>query len=256
LIGALDGRPCAIHIDAKSDIYEEVAAKLGHAKNVTFLPRHNCYWGGFGHVRASLKGLHWFRQLDCDHAILLTGQCYPLQSIEKIERDLAGLHDKSIIQHFPLPHSEWRYGGLDRIDRYFFNIPLLSRRSSIKFWQRKMPYSLTPFGGGGYWCMSRKHVDYILEYEHTHPRLNFFESTLIPDELYFQTILCNSEYKNELIKDQIHYIEWEDDSPNPNILREATAALSSGKWFARKFEDASVLDVIDAYRRAQSAHAL
>ena len=55
LVAALDGRPCALHVDAKVDVAPFAAALAGRG-TVALLPRHVCHWGLFGHVAASLEG--------------------------------------------------------------------------------------------------------------------------------------------------------------------------------------------------------
>ena len=165
LVRALEGRPCAIHIDRKSPIFGEVAEALKDVPHVHFLPRHNCGWGSFGHVEASLKGLRWLRTMDCDYAVLLTGQCYPLRTINSIERSLMKLHGASIIDHKPFPHPRWERGGWSRVDRFY--VQAFGRPRPVKLWQRKIPFGFHPYGGGSYWCLSRAAIDWILK---TRPR--------------------------------------------------------------------------------------
>lgn len=254
LVRALEGRPCAIHIDAKSPVFNEVSDGLKDTLNVHFLSRHTCYWGSFGHVEASLKGLRWLQTTECDYVVLLTGQCYPLVTIETLERRLKALNGRSIIDHQPFPHARWEGGGWPRIDRFYINA--FGRPRPIKLWRRQLPFGLHPFGGGSYWCLSRTNAEEILEYVNLHPDIvRFFKSVLIPDEIFFQTILSNSLLlRNSLINDTIHYVEWTFNQPSPAVLRSVDKAFASGKWFARKLEDMRVVDIIDERRRENSVH--
>ncbi len=252
LVRALEGRPCAIHIDRKSPIFGEVAEALKDVpQHVHFLPRHNCGWGSFGHVEASLKGLRWLRTMDCDYAVLLTGQCYPLRTIDSIERSLMKLHGASIIDHKPFPHPRWERGGWSRVDRFY--VQAFGRPRPVKLWQRKIPFGFHPYGGGSYWCLSRAAIDWILKFIDANPDfVRFFKSVLIPDEIFFQTLLANSPLRDALINDTVHYIEWTLHQPNPGILTSADKGFASGKWFARKFEDMAVIDAIDKRRMENS----
>ena len=249
LVDALQGAPVAIHIDLKSDIYPEVTAHFAAYPNVTFLPRHNCYWGLFGHVRASLEGMKWFMATEYDYALLLTAQCYPLKTIARIETELDDLQGRSVMQCEPFPRQEWMQyenGGYRRVEEFYFQLGRLRR---IKLWRRKLPYKLHPYGGSGYWCLSRSAVSYVLDYVRSHKRLTrFFATTLIPDELFFHTILGNSPLREQLINNPLHYMTWADGSSHPAVLGvDAVATMcESGKWFARKFDDIAVLDAIDA----------
>jgi hypothetical protein len=252
LVRALDGRPCAIHIDAKSQIFSEVVEALKGIPNVHFLPRHNCHWGMFGHVEASLEGLRWFRGTDCDYALLLTGQCYPLRTISSIESCLSALNGMSIIDYHSFPYSRWEKGGWSRVDR--FHVHAFGRRWRIRPWRRQLPSGHHAYGGGSYWCLSRASAEYVLDFIDKHPNyIQFFRRVLIPDEIFFQTILVNSPLRDTLINDTIHHIEWTLHQPSPAILTSADSAFASGKWFARKFEDQSVLDIIDE-RRAENSY--
>lgn len=248
---ALEGRPCAIHIDAKSPVFGDVVDALKDRPDVHFLPRHTCHWGSFGHVEASLKGLRWMRETNCDYAALLTGQCYPLRSISSFELFLTMLNGSSIIDFNAFPHPRWEGGGWPRVDR--FHIQAFGRPRPVKLWPRRLPLGYYPYGGGSYWCLSRAAAEYILDFVDARPEfVRFFQSVLIPDEIFFQTILANSPLRSALTNDSIHYIAWTLNQPSPHILTSVDEALASGKWFARKFEDLAVLDAIDE-RRAENA---
>ena len=48
-----------VHVDKKTDdqAYSMLVTALGDLPSVHLLERHTCHWGGFGHVRATLKGI-------------------------------------------------------------------------------------------------------------------------------------------------------------------------------------------------------
>lgn len=72
-----------IHLDRRMDASAAAAIRADamEVAGVSFVPSHACYWGGFGMVRAALKGIRLL--LDgrdpFDYAVLLSGQDYPLQ---------------------------------------------------------------------------------------------------------------------------------------------------------------------------------
>jgi hypothetical protein len=88
------GVTIAVHVDRKTrrPVWEEMIARCRDL-DVTWLPRHRSQWGGFGHVRATLKGLDHIVESDVpfDYAVLLTGQDYPLRPAEEIARELGEL---------------------------------------------------------------------------------------------------------------------------------------------------------------------
>lgn len=246
LVDALEGRRCAIHVDAKVDA-APFSAALSGLPNVALLPRHVCHWGGFGHVEASLEGLRWFLRTGLGHVALLTGQCYPLRPIGDLDRWLADHTTSSVITHDAFPHPRWRNGGWDRIRRT--HLRLGGRAWHLRLIPRRLPMGWHPYGGSSYWCLSRAAAQHVIDTVDRSPELvRFFRRVWIPDEIFFQTVLANSPLRETLINDDIHYIEWVAHQPSPKIITDPTAALASGKWFARKFDDPSVLDRIDQKR--------
>ncbi len=262
LVRVLDTSPIAIHVDRKSDIFDQVQAALASQANVTFLPRHDCHWGLFGHVKASLEGMTWFQRTPCDYAVLLTAQCYPVKTLREIGQDLGDLDGRSVIEHAAFPKAEWlehERGGYRRLDHFFFRHPKRVAPREITLWKRKPPYGLHPYGGAGYWCLSRSCVDHVLSYVRRYPRVKrFFSTTFIPDETFFHTILANSHLRDTLIDSSVHYTIWSPGIGSPAVLTPdmVPAAMASGAWFARKFDDHATLDLVDDLREGASTAAV
>ena len=262
LIRRVDGSHARVflHVDRKTsdEDYGRIARPLSGVANVELLDRHRCYWGGFGHVRATLKGIDAALRsgFDFDYAVLLTGQDYPIATTAGIEEVFRSSDGRSYMSHFALPTDEWEGGGLDRIERW--HVRLRSRRYVIEprpriGVRRRFPLGLQPFGGSAYWCLSRRCVEYVDEFVGRNPSfVRFFRHVEVPDELFFQTILMNSPLRGSIVDDDLRYVEWRDwNDSRPAALRTGDFAkiMSSGKLFARKFdveEDAEILDLIDA----------
>lgn len=255
LVDALGDAPIAIHVDRKSDIGSDVERRARDLANVTLLPRHVCHWGLFGHVEASLEGLQWFVGTPADYAVLLTGQCYPIKPAPVIEAAIEDLGGRSMIEISAFPKAEWMQwdnGGYKRLDRFYLKWPRRMFPKAIKLWQRRPPYGLHPYGGSGYWCLSRQAVEYIVGYIATHPRLTrFFKTVFCPDEIFFQTMLGNSPLRDRLVSKLMHYTDWSKGGSSPAVLGipDLPVVLASDAWFARKFENVGVLDAIDAVLR-------
>jgi hypothetical protein len=73
---------------------------IDHLSNVTFLKRHKCYWGDFGHVRATLEGIAYLfnNEIEFDYLILLTGQDYPIKPNREIETLLRRSNGKQFMK--------------------------------------------------------------------------------------------------------------------------------------------------------------
>jgi hypothetical protein len=269
-----------IHVDLNTpaEVYQEMRAPLSGISNAYFLERHACYWGDFGHVQATLKGIAelYRRAIAFDYAILLTGQDYPLRTNHIIAEFLGASEDKSFLHYYRLPNPALRNdrGGLDRIERWHFR-PLgrplafpapaaFQSRLVTRLWwaaiklfpvRRQFPPGLQAYGGSGYWCLSRPSIDYIHDFVGNRPEYSqFFRHVQIPDEIFFQTILLNSPLAGTIVNDDLRYARWPSgDSPSPAILGEQDLpellAVRPAVLFARKFDtsvDSRILDLIDA----------
>jgi len=251
-----------IHVDKKTSpiIFDQIHALLSHLSNVYFLDRHNCYWGDFGHVEATIKGLRaGFKEgINFDYAILLTGQCYPIKSNVEIKQFFETHQGKSFIKYYPVESRNWS----QRIDRWHFRF---SSRGYVSFPNRYLPLPIKRpstklfkpyFRGSSYWCLSRECIKYVLDFIDDDLAsggkfMRFFNGVYIPDEFFFQTILLNSTLKEKVVNEDLWFIKWAEGNyvPNPSILDVSPdEMLSSQKLFARKFDlnqTSTLLDKID-----------
>ncbi|MBD2526707.1 beta-1,6-N-acetylglucosaminyltransferase [Nostoc sp. FACHB-133] len=253
-----------IHVDKKTNnkIYQEMVQGLSKYSNVCFLDRHKCYWGDFGHVLASIKGIKkiFDSNISCDYIILLTGQCYPIKSNKQIRDFLKQLNSHSLVNFSPLPNDAWikggeERGGMDRIEYFYLN--LFNKRFPVSFFQhqlkRKFLKGFKPYGGSSYWCVSRELAEYINSFINHNPDfVDFFRNVLIPDEIFFQTIIMNSPFKEKIISNHMTYTLWKDYSDHPEILgiNHFNKLSQSSCLYARKFDatkDSQILDSIDKY---------
>jgi hypothetical protein len=252
-LGQEDPAGVWVHVDRRTPapVFEAMQAACPGAR---FVSRHRSPWGGIGHVLGSLEGLRAATAVDgWSHAVLLTGQDYPIRPRGEIAARLGAAGERSFMEHFPLPaRGAWEpeRGGLDRIERRHLH----ARGRAIALpGRRRPPAWLTPFGGSGYWNLSRAGAEYALAA--ATPRvLRFFRWAKFPDELVYQSLLASSPLAETICSDDLRHIEWAPNRPNPGVLHaDAIPRLrASQDLFARKFDlatDPDILDRIDAELR-------
>lgn len=244
----------AVHVDKKTrrGTWDEMTSRCRDL-DVVWLPRHRSQWGGFGHVRATLKGIDHVvgTGVPFDYAVLLTGQDYPLRHPSEIARVLGDADGRSFMRSLPLPWEHWgTRGGLDRIEDWHL---ITYRRLHLALpLRRTIPGGLHPYGGSAYWCLERTLVHFVHGYLRENPDyVRFFEHVFVPDELFFQTIIMNSELRDTVENDDLRYLDWSRE-PAPAVLTrdDLPALLESGQLFARKFDemvDSEVLDALDRH---------
>ncbi len=242
-----------IHINRRSDdaVWRAARAGLADLDNVVFLRRHKLYWGGFGHVSATIEGLDelYRRSAEFDYVALLTGQDYPIKPTSVIERTLGESGGRSFMAYDRLPGG--LADGMERITYWH------SRRIGVpRGWhlrlpiRRRFPQRLVPYGGSSYWWLTREAVGYVRRFVVENPGYyRFFKHVDVPDESFFQTILINSPLRDSVVNDELRHVDWTR-NPMPAIFRVDDLELlrRSPKLLARKFDvtvDAEILDLID-----------
>jgi hypothetical protein len=218
--------------------------------------RYRCYWGRFGIVEATLSCMREAvgLGLSFDHAFLLSGQDYPIKSMNHIRTFVDEHLGSEFIESFPADEpnrwsaAEGEHNALNRV--LYWTISFRSRHIQIK-WKRRFPFGFRPHGGSMWWCLTRECVVYIDRFVREKPAYTrYFRMVFIPDESFFQSIISNSRFKGRIVSDDLRYADWQ--NPNPSYPRtldtdDFEKLMSSSKLFARKFDTRSqhLLRLID-----------
>lgn len=246
-----------VHVNRLSDdeLFEAMRTRLAGREHVTWLPRVACRWGGFSLLEATLVGIEAILASGDlpDHALLLSGQDYPLKPPAAIRGYLAERQGRNVLHHFHLPAPEWagEGGGLNRLRYpYFERVRYKTRLLRLPL-PRHLPAGLEPYGGMALWALTGETLKWLMRFVAERPDvLNFFRHTKMPDETFFQTVLLSSSLAGTVDNEQLHYLDWSAGSAHPGTL--TTADLpelrASGMPFARKFDadvDSEILELLD-----------
>ncbi|MDO5987938.1 beta-1,6-N-acetylglucosaminyltransferase [Flavivirga amylovorans] len=249
-----------IHVDKKSKVLKSDFEKIGARKNVKILSRkYRVNWGGLNHLKSSLflasKALE---EPANQYFHLISGQDFPIKNITQFKKTTNGSNLKDYLEYFEIPTKHWanENGGLDRI-QYYHLFDMLDAKKHIKWiWrfvrlQKKFHFKRsikdeTPklYGGSTWWSLSRKTLQYVIYYTNNSPYLiNRLKYTFCPEEIYFQTIIMNSNASKKVVNDNLRYIDWESTridkySISPAVLSSSDfeKIKASKKLFARKFD--------------------
>ncbi|OYY99995.1 MAG: hypothetical protein B7Y37_12130 [Sphingobacteriia bacterium 28-36-52] len=244
-----------IHVDLKSDI-QDFKLALGNNSNIHFVKnRVNIQWATYSMVQATLNG---FKEivasgLNVDYVNLLSAQDYPIKSSNDFHLFLKENPGKAFMHCLDVA-TEWTE-AISRIKEYHFNHWHFPGKFKIQnlvnfiLPNRKMPEHLIPVGRSQWFTISLKHIVFLINRLETSPHIvKFFRYSWAPDELVFQTLLFNSSFKEDIISNNLRYIDWSEGQKNPKMLTKVDFSLmmQSGKFFARKFaHNDEVLNMID-----------
>jgi hypothetical protein len=206
-------------------------------------------WGGFSQVQATLNSL---RQVLAevpafDKLVFLSAQDFPLLPNDRLKHELARLAGHELLDAMPIRPNGWpvafryeyfyREGG-SRPERIACALANRMLRACKR--RRRMVRGLEPWGGSSWWALSRPCAAMVLERAGRDRRLaRFFSTVLCPDEMFFQTLVMNSPFKDRVLGQNFRHIQWpERGARNPKILDEADFDRIAGSCahFCRKLD--------------------
>ncbi len=242
-----------IHLDFKTDIqpflYLEKEGKVVFIKN-----RIKVYWAGYSQVQSTVNSLQEISSfgIDFDYVNLISGQDYPLKRVEELHAYLEQNNGNAFMEYFPV-YEVWKE-AIPRVERYFLvesKLPgkyTLEALMNIFLPKRQLPGGLIPVGRSTWFTITFEQVNYILDYIKKHPEYSrFFKYSWGADELFFQTLIYNSPYKDKMVNDNLLYTDWSKGGANPKMLTidDKVKLMDSGKFLARKFDEAVDKEILD-----------
>jgi len=241
-----------VHIDKRSSFY------LKESENVRIFKKYKSYWGSYNTILAMLFLLIEASKKDYDRYIQITGQDLPIKSNKYIAEHFEKNRNVEFIEYFKLPHEKWRkHGGMDRILRYWGTEP--SRLTGPHKWlafilkaiiaviykspfaflfRRRIEYQF--YGGSNYMDLTGHCVTRIIKYLDNNPAyFKRFRYTLIPEEIFFHTIILNLELETVINDKNYRYIDWDTgpDHPRTLTINDYKKIMDSENLFARKFDE-------------------
>ena len=255
LVGVFDCRfDIYIHIDKKAKFDDTCVPLLRSLPNVKVADSvYAVNWGGRNHIDAIL----WLCQQameksqDVSFLHLISGTDYLVKPVDSFCRFFENHEKDNFLDYFLVPYKGWEQGGFNRIE---FRHPL--DRVDIKTvegysvyrrflnWQIKKGHvrplpSYEVYGGSTWWSLTREAVSFIISHHNWNGLYDRLANCFVPEEMYIQILLLNSEYKSRIVNDNLRYIVWEyRNGNNPAVLDESdiSSILQSNAFFARKFD--------------------
>ena len=231
-------------------------------------------------IREALK-----KEQDYKYFILLSGQDYPIKTIEYIKWYLGKEYPKPIIDCTPLAKDNWIYSGFkwirihpyyrmvekitaSRIIRKLLLLPVYAIQVLITFFL-KSPYSRLKkagcdlYGGSAWWILPKEIVsDCVNEVEKNTSIIKAFRLKNTPEETFFQTMAMRSSFRDQVDLNDIYEIkqncmtyayffdEEHEATGHPYVLTEKNFDMlrHRNELFARKFDlniDRTIFELLD-----------
>ena len=263
--------------DERNDIYVTIASQVdinifkgikADTSNLIFTPQCKNFWGSISQVETELALFEIARSHGhYSYYHLLSGQDLPIKSQDYIHQFCDNLQGMEFVGFEKI--STQTMLGLDNKTRYFYILQNHFRCKNIfekiivrliqkslllvqKLFRYRRKYPIELKKGCNWVSITDDFCKYLIERKTE--ILQMFDHTFCPDEIFLQTFLWNSPYKNNIYdyENEYHsclrYIDWE--RGKPYIWKESDFAelisVNNKSLFARKFssQDKNLIDKI------------
>ncbi len=194
----------AIHFDASApdEDYRAIQDGLSDNPNVVFAKRRvKCGWGEWSLVQATLAAVEAATDAfaRATHFYMVSGDCMPIKSAG-FAHQMLDRNDVDYIESYDFFDSNWIKTGFREerlIYRHYFNertqkrlfYAALGFQEKFKF-TRKIPEDIQVMIGSQWWCLRRQTIEVVLSFiKERRDVVQFFKTTWIPDETFFQTLV-------------------------------------------------------------------
>ena len=259
-----------IHFDRKVTLNEDQKNSLDKAK-VNYFSKYDVKWGSYSIVRATVEMMKMaLKNPEIEYFHLISGQDWPLKDPKEIYKEFED--DNKIYMNY------WRALVMRKTGepeiwwaKYYFNYDQVNRRTTFgKLYHRLLllsqtvlrvnklkKYNVSPqeiYAGQEWVDIPRGALSYAIDYYEKHSELQkIFSTSFCSDEMWLQTILCNSpKYRLRIDKNIHRFIELiEKHGSRPAILDEDdfTKIKQGNYWWGRKIErpiSNKLIELLDA----------
>lgn len=222
-----------------------------------------------------------------NYFLLLSGQDYPIKSINEIKKYLKKEYPKPIIDCTPMTKNNWIYSGFKwiRIHSYYRFVERITKNKICRKalllpiyliqifitivmkspYKRLKKINCEIYGGSAWWILPKEIiVNCIKEVENNSKIVKAFKLKNTPEETFFQTMAMKSKYRNlidinepdAVLQNCMTYAYFFDEehapTGHPYVLKKNNFEMLKQRkeLFARKFDievDKEILDLIDQY---------
>lgn len=249
-----------IHIDLKNEkLFYEIDDYTRKYKNIILIKnRINVNWSGFSQVQATINSMKEIVEsgINYDYISFISGQDFPIKSNEYISNFLQKNYGKEFMEYRDVDECDLFRLKVYNLFREYKNIRKtymrvidnILRRVQKPIIKRNNFININLFHGSSWFTITHSCMKYILNYLDRNPEyLKDFKYTLCPDEHFFQMIVLNSKFKENVKNDNLRYIDWNGcrNSPRTLNITDLDKIEESDKLIARKFDIETDKHIID-----------
>ena len=234
-----------VHLDRKSPVRAE---DVSHRARVFRWKK--IHWGAPAHLEVMVQLLRTaFEAGEWDYFHLVSGQDFYAVAPSRFD-EVLGTEGKNYIQCRPLPIEGFPWGqGLDIfrcrsicswVDvrrRFWGRVDKLLFKVQKQCWlDRRLP-GMALYKGLVYCSLHRPFVGWVLSNGTAAGLLRRLRHSIVPEEVYFHTLIMNSPYKDTVENRHLRFDDWSGPAKPATLdASHADAVIRSGALFCRKVE--------------------
>lgn len=242
-----------IHIDKKIINLDVQAISKGvNQSTITFIDQMNVTWGAYSQIQCEINLLKESLAGEYSYYHLLSGLDLPIKSQSYIH-DFFDRNDGVEFLQFQQENIKSR--NLERVKYHYPFQEVVGKKKNFLWFLGKMykylqkmigvdrtrKYGLEFQMGANWFSITNELAKYLVKMEQDIQRI--FKNTLNGDELFIQTLVYNSSFKDNISQpnynnschSNLRYVVWENDTPKYFKEADFDSLQSSDELFARKF---------------------
>lgn len=252
-----------IHMDKKAQgfVPDNINREVKKSA-IYYIEPLNVHWGGYSQILVEYNLLKAATEKGYARYHLISGVDFPIKTQDEIHEFFEQNADIEIV-HFDYAYAvtpdlfkgrmEQYHLLRDKIDRSNkwlneLELFLVHAQKLLKL-KRKMPEGYTMKKGANWFSITDKCANYIVSKEKWVRR--HFKYTKCCDEVFLQTLVYNSEFKDHLYYDSyekrngnLRYVDWKRGNPYIFRIEDFDDLISSHYFFARKFDEKVDLEIV------------
>ena len=264
---------CYIHIDKKHFPDAALIQKIRSLRPVKWVSDHyTVNWGGRNHLRSYvLLAEEALKNPAIVYFHLISGQDFPVKSLAHFKSFAHQSIRRDYLTHYKMPYKNWVNGGMNRVEYYNFYDVLDAKKNGqwiqrLLRWQqqigfkRKLSKQVPPlYAGDTWWSLTKETLQYVMDYTKEQPYLlKRMKHTFCAEEVYFQTVIMNSPFAENVVNDNLRYIDWtpgrSENPAHPAVLdnTDLQKLKDSTALFGRKFQSPVSDELKDKLKKGEA----
>ena len=248
-----------IHIDKRAEDVPFDRLKVAVRKGtLAFIPRISVAWGGDSQIIVTMNLLKEAVKKPHSYYHFISGTDLPLQTQDAFHSffdanygreymtidtgmDYEEIHDR-VRYYYPFQNKIGRGHG-KIVAAYYYAQQTLLKIQKVFHVNRTKSSGLTLYKGSQWFSITQEFASYLVEHEKV--VFKYFCRAMNADEVFVQTMLGNSQFKDNLADSYMRCIDWERGAPYTFRIDDFDMLMNSGMFFARKFDEKTDMEIVE-----------